>query len=401
VSVKKQRSSQEKEEKMEKKGNIIKFGAGICVFLLIVTSVALGAAPQEPAKKPPVKVGIIAGITGYYAYESAAMVDGIKLAIKQFNEAGGVLGGRPIEFTVIDDRFAPDEGVSGVRRLASQGYNLFIGGISSDIALAENEVVKEKNLVMFHPVSMHPAVSKDCVAFDMNQEFTKQIEFPPTLAVEYHKPKTAAMLHENGVTGRSGIDVNKRIWGGLGVKIVAAELFEMGITEFKPVLTGINAKKPDMLYLMSAGAATLAQIVRQAREIGLKAAIDLGWTLGSQDFPDLAGKAAEGVTGVTMWVSGVDTPESKRFVEAFKKEYGRIPHLFPCVTGYEAVNFLLRGVEIAGTDTDTAKIKEGVLAVNWVGPTGRRGGIDRQTGRPKESAFIRVGIKGGTWVVLK
>jgi branched-chain amino acid transport system substrate-binding protein len=387
-----------KETKMEGKKNVIRLGFGICVFLFVLTSVALGAAP---AKKPPVKIGIIAGITGYYAYESAALVDGAKLAIKQFNEAGGILGGRPIEFTIIDDRFAPDEGVSAVRRLAAQGYNLLIGGVSSDIALAENEVVKEKNLVMVHPMPVHPNVSKDCVAFDMQGDASRQLETGGRAAIELHKPKTAAMLHENGVTGRAGIEMNKKIWGELGIKILAAELFEMGSTEFKPILTSINAKKPDLLYVMAAGAQTQALLVKHAKEVGVSAAINLGWTIASQDFPDLAGKAAEGVTAVTMWIPTVDTPESKRFVEAFKKEYGRIPQLFPCVTGYEGVNFLLRGVENAGTDTDTAKIKEGVLAVNWVGPTGRKGGLDRQTGRPKELTYVKAAIRNGAWAVLK
>ena len=233
-------------------------------FPSVATSVTFAASP---AAKKPVKIGIVAGMTGYTAFECANLADGAKLAIKEFNQAA----------TAADVRLNSPSSTDGFHRtrvfpgsrLASQGYNLFIGGVSSDIGLAKNQVVKEKTSSLRPstiPAGMDARLSKDCVAFDMNQDFAKQVEVPPRLAVEAHNAKTVAMLCEN-VRDRSSTVLSKQVWGGLGVKVVAAELYEMGTTEFRPVLTSIMAKKPDLLCVdVRQFPEASPEIIRQARE---------------------------------------------------------------------------------------------------------------------------------------
>ena len=117
--------------------------------------------------------------------------------------------------------------------------------------------------------------------------------------------------------------------------------------------------------------------------------------LVSKDIPDLAGKSAEGVTAAYDVGPGVDSPESIRFVKAFRKSIIAPPRYSPASPDYEAVNYRSGRVRLPAPTRIRQKSRRAYSPLTGSVPRGRKGGIDPQTGRPKESAFVKVVIKDG------
>jgi len=111
---------------------------------------AVGATGIARAQSGPLRVGLILPMSGIGAEAGAAWHAGVKVAVEQWNAAGGLLG-RPIELVVRDDKFTSAGAVAAARELAGSGVNLLIGGSQSPMALATAPILPELKAVMVAP----------------------------------------------------------------------------------------------------------------------------------------------------------------------------------------------------------------------------------------------------------
>ena len=79
---------------------------------LLASSAAVLAAPAVQAQPAPIKVGLVAVLTGPQAALGTQLRDGWMLGMRQLNNQ---MGGRPVETIVIDDELRPDVAVTKVR----------------------------------------------------------------------------------------------------------------------------------------------------------------------------------------------------------------------------------------------------------------------------------------------
>jgi hypothetical protein len=68
---------------------------------------AASQAPATQAAKAPVKIGLIGPFTGPAKENGQMLFNNMKFAIKQTNDAGGILGGRKVEYIIFDDQADP------------------------------------------------------------------------------------------------------------------------------------------------------------------------------------------------------------------------------------------------------------------------------------------------------
>jgi branched-chain amino acid transport system substrate-binding protein len=87
-----------------RRSNFLLRWLGFCVFLPLV-----GNTQTVPTQGKPVRVGLIAPLTGGSADFGNSVRLGAELAVREINESGGLLG-RPLELVVRDDKANPDEG---------------------------------------------------------------------------------------------------------------------------------------------------------------------------------------------------------------------------------------------------------------------------------------------------
>ena len=86
-------------------------------FLIFSVLVSLMAMPAFGAE--PIRIGEIATVTGDFAAYGVAEVESVKIAVKEINDAGGVLG-RPLEVIMYDCRTRQEDMVNAARRLVEQ-----------------------------------------------------------------------------------------------------------------------------------------------------------------------------------------------------------------------------------------------------------------------------------------
>src|SRR5262249_36057605 len=115
---------------------------GITALLGALVMVLAGAAPAT-AQAKPIRIGEINSYSGLATVYTFPYREGILMAVKEINDAGGVLG-RPLEFVFRDDKLKPDEAVKAARELVGQEKVDFLAGcISSGVGLAISAYAKE------------------------------------------------------------------------------------------------------------------------------------------------------------------------------------------------------------------------------------------------------------------
>src|SRR5699024_10431958 len=128
----------------------------LILAMLVVSPVAFA---QDDAK--PIKVGVLAPLTGFAAADGQSVSTGIKLAAKAINEAGGILG-RPVKLVVYDDSADPKQAVNFARRLVGQDNVAFaILGSYSGATLAAADAFNDKKIPAMAAYAVAPKVTLD------------------------------------------------------------------------------------------------------------------------------------------------------------------------------------------------------------------------------------------------
>src|SRR5262245_59001528 len=117
--------------------------------VLTVLFVVLASAGSAAAQAKPIRIGEINSYSGLATVYTFPYKEGLLMAAKEINDAGGVLG-RPIEFIFRDDKLKPDEAVKAARELVGQEKVDFLAGcISSGVGLAISAYAKEAKTLYF------------------------------------------------------------------------------------------------------------------------------------------------------------------------------------------------------------------------------------------------------------
>ncbi|MEL6220608.1 MAG: ABC transporter substrate-binding protein, partial [Pseudomonadota bacterium] len=96
----------------------------------------LAFAPQQAVAEDPIKIGLIASLSGPSAKSGEAITRGMMLAISEINADGGVLG-RPLELLRRDDEANPGKGLTAARELIQrEGVTVLFGGLQTPVSLA-------------------------------------------------------------------------------------------------------------------------------------------------------------------------------------------------------------------------------------------------------------------------
>lgn len=104
------------------------------------------------AQEGPIKMGIATDITGAIAPSGNANWQTAQFAVKQINDAGGILG-RPIELFLEDTASDPGTAVGNVRRLVQEAQvDVILGGITSAMREAiKNPIVRRGKTLYIYP----------------------------------------------------------------------------------------------------------------------------------------------------------------------------------------------------------------------------------------------------------
>jgi branched-chain amino acid transport system substrate-binding protein len=139
--------------------------------------------------------------------------------------------------------------------------------------------------------------------------------------------------------------------------------------DFAGEIARISAAKPEAVFAFFPGGMGIA-FLKQYDQYGLRQSVPL-YSAFTVDHVTLraVGDVAVGTMTPTMWSPDFDNPANRRFVDAYKKKFGRLPALY-AVQGYDAAQLIDAAVaEAKGTD-DREKLLAALRRAKFESPRG-------------------------------
>ena len=314
----------------------------------------------DDAKSDEIKIGANFELTGNVANYGSATLDGLKLAIKEVNDAGGV-NGKKITIVDADNKSEASEAVNAATKLISDDkVKVIVGPAVTANVIAESQVATDDKIPVVAPDATSPEVTvengqvkpyifRSC--FIDPQQGTVMAKF----ATENLKAKTAGIYVDNSTDYSKSLGkVFKEKFEAAGGKVLDQQAFVAKDQDFKATLTTLKAANADVIFV-PAYYEEVGKIVKQARELGITCPIlgTDGWD--DSKVADIAGADALNNTFFSTHYSDKDD-SVKGFVEAFKQEYGHMPNVFAAL-GYDAGKMIVDAIKRAGSD-DPEKIRQ-------------------------------------------
>ena len=314
----------------------------------------------DEAKSDEIKIGANFELTGNVANYGSATFDGLKLAIKEVNDAGGV-NGKKITIVDADNKSEASEAVNAATKLISDDkVKVVVGPAVTANVIAESQVATDDKIPVVAPDATSPEVTvengqvkpyifRSC--FIDPQQGTVMAKF----ATENLKAKTAVIYVDNSTDYSKCLGkVFKEKVEAAGGKVLDQQAFVAKDQDFKATLTTLKAANADVIFV-PAYYEEVGKIVKQARELGITCPIlgTDGWD--DSKVADIAGADALNNTFFSTHYSDKDD-SVKGFVEAFKQEYGHMPNVFAAL-GYDAGKMIVDAIKRAGSD-DPEKIRQ-------------------------------------------
>ncbi|MDO8694961.1 MAG: ABC transporter substrate-binding protein [Sheuella sp.] len=341
-------------------------------YKLLTTVAACTLATAGAFAQETIKIGVIGPFTGGSSSMGVSMRDGVRLAAKEINASGGVLG-KKIELVERDDEAKNERGVQIAQEFINKTkVDAAVGYINTGVALASQRFFQEAKIPVMNNVATGSLVTK---------QFEKEPEnyvFRNAAADNIQAP----MIVEEAVTRRGfkkvAILADSTAYGDLGRKDLTAALAAKGITPVADEKFNIKDvdMTPQLLKAKEAGAEViltyaigpeLAQIANGMAKLGWKKPMIGSWTLSMANFIDTAGKNGNGATMPQTFIQDGSTPKRKEFIAAYLKEFkpkkDRIDSPVSAAQGYDSIFLLAAAMKQAGT-TDGPKVREALENLN-------------------------------------
>lgn len=295
--------------------------------------------------------------TGGSASMGVSMRDGVRLAVKEINAAGGINGDK-IVLIERDDEAKNERGVQISQELINnEKVVATVGYINTGVALASQRFYQEAKVPVMNNVATGSLVTKQFPNAPENYVFRNaapdNIQAPMIAkeAVEKRGLKKVAILSDAtnyGQLGREDLEKALKIYG---VTPVAVEKFNIGDVDMTSQLLKAKNAGAEVILTYAVGP-DLAMIANGMAKIGWKKPMIGSWTLSMASFIDTAGKNGNGaIMPETFIQNPPTTPKRKAFVDTYLKEFkpknGRIDSPVSAAQGYDSVYLLVAGIKQA------------------------------------------------------
>ncbi len=270
-----------------------------------------------------VTVGILHSLTGTMAISETGAQEAEKLAIKQINDMGGILG-RQI-------KIIQEDGASDWPTFAEKSRKLLVkdkvaavfGAWTSASRKAVLPVFEKENGLLYYP-TFYEGLEQSKNVIYTGQEATQQILDGLNWVAKEKKAKTFYLIGSDYIWPRTSMKIaRKHIENVLGGKVVGEEYKPLGNTQFGSVINKIRLKKPDVIYAAVVGGSNVAWF-KQLKAAGITAKKQTLLTISvtEDEVLGIGGENLEGFYSIMKYFQSQDNPNNKAFVAEFKKMWG-------------------------------------------------------------------------------
>lgn len=323
--------------------------------LVAVIGLAIGGAVQAAE---PVKIGVMAPLTGSWASEGQGMKKIVELLAEQQNAKGGVLG-RKIEVVTEDDGGDPRTASLAAQRLTTQGVVAVVGTYGSSVTEASQTIYDEAGI---------PQIANGSTAIRLTEKGLKRFfRTAPrddeqgrmaAQTIEKLGFKKVAILHDSTSYAKGLADEANALLKKQGADVVFFDALTPGERDYTAILTKLKSANPDVVlftgYYPEAGL-----LLRQKRSMGWAVPFIGGDATNNPDLVKSAGKeAAEGFYFLSPpQPQDLDTPEAKAFLADYQRKHQEAPASIWVVLAGDGFRVAVAGIEGAQS-SDGDKVAE-------------------------------------------
>jgi branched-chain amino acid transport system substrate-binding protein len=355
-----------------------------------------------------IKLGVILDTSGGAAPLGKGEMHTIKMLAEKVNNEGGI-NGKKIKLIALDSKSDQNQAVLAMKKVVEQEkVTAVIGGTTSGNTLAMLPIAMKAQVPFISLASSKQINAPDDGSsrewvFKMAQG--DDVVMPKVLSfLEKQGLKNIAWLNVATSYGTSGHSEFKRLVKDYDLNVVIEEEFEATVNDAKAMLTRVKKENPDAIIVWGTVQET-AVVVKNIRELGINVPILGSNGLGSKQFIELAGEAANGVyfpAGKLPVIEQLpDSDVQKEVITTYKKEFEEKFGYAASTFGghaYDAFMMLVAALKESGTDAD--KIKSYLEQTKkFVGVTGVFNMSESDHNGLDVDSLIMIEITNGEWKV--
>lgn len=270
-----------------------------------------------------VTIGILHSITGSMALSETGSVQAEKLAIKQINESGGVLG-RQVKWIQEDGATDwPNFAEKAKKLIVNDKVAAVMGCWTSASRKAVLPVFEQYNNMLYYP-TMYEGLEASRNIIYTGQEATQQILAGIDWIIKEKKPKTFYFVGSDYIWPRTSFKIaRKHIENVYGLEVIGEQYYPLGHTQFNSVINKMKLKKPDVIFSIVVGGSNVA-FYKQMTGAGVDLTKQTVITISATE-DEVRGIGGENIVGTYMFAKyfqSLDNPNNKAFIKEFKKMWG-------------------------------------------------------------------------------
>lgn len=332
-----------------------RFYIGTALSVLIISN-GLALADE-------LKIGLLSTLSGPGAALGNEIKDGFELALSVSNNK---LGGVPVKLIIADDQQKASEGRQAADRLIKRDkVDLLTGMVFSNVLLPVMPLVLNsgKIYISTNTGPMEYAGNRCHKNFFTVSWQNEDIPSAMGKYINDKKYKSVFLIAPNYPGGRESIDGFKRFFKGN----IADEIYvKLGQLDYSAEIAQIRASGADSVFFFLPGGMGVG-FIKQLVSAGLNQQLAI-YTPGfsaDQDTIKAVGDPMRGMMNAAQWSPDLENEANKRFVQLFKKKYGRLPSMY-AAQGYDAAQLISSAIKnIDGNYKDTERLREEIKKADF------------------------------------
>src|SRR5881396_2697013 len=366
-------------------------------FVLVIAAMVVltGCGEDKKAQAPTtltIAIGSVAPLTGGIAHLGKDNENGARLAIEEANAAKLQIGGKAVKFTFVaeDDQADPKVGTTVAQKLVDAKVAGVVGHLNSGTSIPASPIYNQAGIPVISGSATNPKLTEQGfkTQFRVVGRDDQQGPAIASYLATTKKPKLVAVIDDATAYGEGIANEVEKTLKAANIKVLPREKGTDKTTDWKAVLTKLRGRSPDAVFYGGMDA-TGGPLLKQGRELGIKAVFSFGDGACTDEMTKLAGPAAE---GLLCSQAGIPPQAAdKRFLEAYKKRFNVDPILYAPFT-YDAANLLIAAMQKANS-ADPRRYLSELQKIDFTGATGKIAFDEK--GDRKDAEMTIFTMKGG------
>lgn len=320
----------------------------VAAAILVSFVAALGGPTTAPAQSGPIKIGLLAPLTGAFAAIGKDMLNGTELYL---DEIGRQVAGRKIELIVEDTEGNTATALTKARKLVGQDkIHVLSGGLLASTGYALHPFADaEKIPTTYQVMASDDLTQRKPAKWVVRTGWATSQPMHPFAewVIKNTKYRKVAAIGMDYAFGWETVGGFQRTFEEQGGQIIQKIWTPLNTNDFAPFLAQIKPDADAVLVLMVGRLAL--QFMKQYEETGRKAKQPLlggGTTTDESVLPQMGDESLGAITAL-HYSAALDTPQNQKFAKAFEAKAGKIPSYYSeaCYTG---VRWIVDAVKAVG-----------------------------------------------------